>query len=79
MTAKLPLPSAHISALFLPLVITVAGIALIFWVLSFTQNGVLFNGDSGLKALATQQVAQQLQYASAWFRLELLGPVAAVS
>ncbi len=47
-------------ALF-PLAIVALGIALTVWMQAFTQNGVLFSGDGGLKALLSQHLAQQMR------------------
>ena len=64
MTAKRPPSPARLPWSLLPLVIFAVGIALTLWMLSLSQNGVLFSGDGGLKALVTQNLAQQLQTAS---------------
>lgn len=48
------------SATLLPGAIVLIGILLTLWLQRFSQNGVVFSGDGGLKALLAQQISQQL-------------------
>jgi hypothetical protein len=43
-----------------PAVVLLGGLLLTLWIQQFSRNGVLFSGDGGLKALLTQQLAQQV-------------------
>ena len=64
MTAKSSASSARLPWSLIPLVIVITGVLLTLWLLSFSQNGVVFSGDGGLKALVAQQLAQQIKTAS---------------
>lgn len=61
MTAQRRHPSAQRPSSLIPAIIIAAGIALTFWIQTFSQNGVVFSGDGGLKALVAQQLAEQLK------------------
>mgnify|MGYP001026532442 FL=1 len=64
MPANRRISSARLPWSLLPLAIVMLGVALTLWMQTFTQNGVLFSGDGGLKALIAQQLAQQLRTGS---------------
>ncbi|MEL6553975.1 MAG: hypothetical protein AAFQ63_11015 [Cyanobacteria bacterium J06621_11] len=56
--------STTASRSWLPTIVIALGIALTLCTQLFTQNGVLFSGDSGLKALLTEQLAAQMKAGS---------------
>ena len=68
-------PSRSAIAL-LPGVIILVGIVLTLWLQRFSQNGVVFSGDGGLKALLAQQIAQQLSAGDFPLDVSLRLPVA---
>ncbi|MGB3294047.1 MAG: hypothetical protein WBB01_13760, partial [Phormidesmis sp.] len=74
-TRRKPYPS-HFSAALLPGTIILIGILLTLWLQRFSQNGVVFSGDGGLKALLAQQIAQQLSAGNFPLDISLRLPVA---
>lgn len=64
MTAKRPSSSTQLPGSLLPVVLVAAGITLTLWMLSLNPSGGIFSDSGGLKALVTQQLAQQLQTAN---------------
>lgn len=66
--------SRRLQSLLPGLVIT-GGILLTLWMQVFSQNGVVFSGDGGLKALLSQQIAQQLSTGSWPLEMSLSLPV----
>ncbi|MGD1899043.1 MAG: LA_3751/LA_3752 family putative glycosyltransferase [Phormidesmis sp.] len=54
----------YTSRSWLPVLVISAGIALTSWIQLFTQNGVFYSEDSGLKALVARQLAQQIRSGS---------------
>ncbi len=60
MSATPPLDSSRSPHSLWPGVIIFLGMLLTLWMQRFSDNGVVFSGDGGLKALLAQQIAQQL-------------------
>lgn len=54
-------PSVRLPWAIFPAIIIVLGILLTLWIQLFVQNGVVFGGESGLRALVTQQLAAQIK------------------
>ena len=54
-------PAARLPWALLPGLFVLGGVLLSLWLQIFSQGGVVFSGDGGLKALVAQHLAQQLR------------------
>ncbi|MEL6352549.1 MAG: hypothetical protein AAFR58_12355 [Cyanobacteria bacterium J06627_28] len=61
MTTARRSPSVWLPWAIFPAIIILLGILLTLWIQLFVQNGVVFGGEGGLRALVTQQLAQQIK------------------